>query len=1069
MKRILLLIAISLIIVKGMAQTGLGPIRGKIMEAGTLKGLPGAAVFVEEANLATITNATGEFALLFPEKGTYDIKVEYLGFTPQTISISYPMSDTLMVYLKEGGMELDDVEVFSTGYQKIPKERATGSFAFIDEELMERPVATGVLSRLADVTPGLIFNRTGPSSDALSIRGRSTIFASTAPLIVVDNFPYDGPIDNINPNDVETITVLRDAAAASIWGVRAGNGVIVITTKKGLPGTAPTVSFNSNVTFAERPDLFYTPQMSVGEFIDTEIMLFGNGYYTPIENSLQRLPLTPVIETLIAQRDGLIPAEEAEGRIDAMRGSDVRNDFSQHLYRKTVNQQYSLSVRGGGRYHSYNVSAGLDSNRESLVGRDNQRLTFSATQNWGLANDRLKMSLGFYYVRTHDNNQGLEYGQLRMSSNSVLYPYANFVDGQGNHLPVMKDFRQGFTESAVAAGLLDWRFFPLDEVTIGENYRKGEDLRFNAGLSYDLIQGLVMDFQYQHWSNTSENHNHRPQESFYTRSLINQFTEMRQDGQLIRNVPLGGILDRNNNATSADHLRAQLKYDMVSGNSEWNALAGAEIKSVQGSSFGTRYYGYNERIGTEIPVDYINLYPLYYAPVASMRIPAGNSIGGIWDRFISYYINSSYSYKRKYTLTASARKDQSNLLGVDANQKGVPLYSVGAGWILSEEKFYPYASQVPYLKIRSTFGYNGNIDRTLSALTTARRSGVSNISGLPMGQIVNPPNPELRWERIKILNFGVDFATEGDRFSGYFEYYVKNGIDLIGQIPFAPSTGITNFRGNAADTEAKGFDVSLSTRLIDRNFKWILNNFHSHIDEKVGEYELRAGAMQYLSQGAGTEHLTPMPFSGKPLYAIYSLPWGGLDPDSGDPMGILDGEPSKEYASIISSTGPDDLVFHGAARPTHFGSVRNDFRWKGWGLSVNTTYRLGYYYRRNSVRYGTVLTGQGGHGDFGLRWQNMGDELVTNVPSMPGTVNENRDNVYAYSSALVERGDHIRLQDIRISHTFSGGRFPFRRAELYGYANNIGLLWKASSDPLDPDFRTMRPLRSIAFGLRVDF
>lgn len=1045
---------------------------GEVRSSGTSELLLGAVLTINGENEHALTDKDGKFQLwLLP--GTHEVEVSYLGFLPMKQEVTVPFEGEFIIFLTDEGLEMEGVEVFSTGYQYIPKERATGSFAHLDREMIDRPVATDIFSRLSDVTPGLIFNRTGPPSDALSIRGRSSLFSSTSPLIVVDNFPYDGPIEGINPNDVESITILRDAAAASIWGVRAGNGVIVITTKKGKTDRTPQVSINTNLTVSQLPDLFYNPQMSVNDFVDMEQLLFDRGYYNSIENSPQNYPLTPVVETLVLQREGILSVQEAQNRISKFKTHDVRHDFEKYMYRPSINQQYSINVSGGAGLQNYYLSAGFDNNMESLVGQERQRFTFNGKQNLALLDDRLRIGVGLYYVKSHNNNQGLDYGELRMYTNSVLYPYARFADAAGAPLPITKDYRTGFIEKSFEAGLMDWKYFPLDEIRIGDNFRSGEDLRFNISSAYKLWEGLDAEVQYQYWSNNLHLYNHRPMDSYFARNLINQYTEISPTGQLKRNIPLGGVLNTHDTGVSSNHLRGQLRYAKSYVNGEMNVLTGGEIKSVESESFGTRYYGYNEAIGTDIPVDYVNLFPIFNFPASGMRIPFSNSINGAIDRFISYYANGSYTYKRKYTFSGSARKDQSNLFGVDTNQKGVPLYSIGGSWSFSEEGFYPFKSAIPYMRLRTTYGYNGNIDKNLSALTTARReSSVSNISGLPMGQIVNPPNPELRWEKIEITNLGLDFATKNDRLSGYLEFYLKNGLDLIGEIPYAPSTGIIQFRGNTADTRSKGFDLFISAKVLDKSIGWTVNTFHSHINEKVGAYELRGSILQYLSLGAGTEFFTPIPLEGRPLYAIYSFGWAGLDPTSGDPLGYLEGDPSNDYGAMLNAATPENLNFHGSARPTYFGSLRNDLKWKNFSLSMNVTYRLGYFYRRNSVYYSTVLTGQGGHADFASRWQSPGDELHTQVPSMPLMVNQNRDNLYNYSSILVEKGDHIRLQDIRLGYNLNRTNFPrlpFRQGEVYAYANNLGVLWKASNDPLDPDFRTVRALTSLAVGARFDF
>jgi hypothetical protein len=153
----------------------------------------------------------------------------------------------------------------------------------------------------------------------------------------------------------------------------------------------------------------------------------------------------------------------------------------------------------------------------------------------------------------------------------------------------------------------------------------------------------------------------------------------------------------------------------------------------------------------------------------------------------------------------------------------------------------------------------------------------------------------------------------------------------------------------------------------------------------------------------------------------------------------------------------------------HFGALRNDFTFKGWSLSFNIAYRMGYYYRRNSINYERVLRAEGGHGDFGLRWQNPGDELTTYIPSIPAGNNPNRDSFFLFSDVLVEKGDHIRWQDLRLSYSLVPKNSFFKNAEIFTYANNLGIVWKASKDPLDPDFRTVRPLTTLTLGLRMEF
>ncbi|WP_313262747.1 SusC/RagA family TonB-linked outer membrane protein, partial [Sphingobacterium multivorum] len=310
--------------------------------------LRGASVRVKGTEIAAMTDAEGRFSIA----GTADdvvLTVSYIGYQSREISAQ---GNDMIIRLTFLSSVIDEVSVVSTGYQTLPKERVTGSFVQLDNVILNRRVSTGILDRIEDIVPGLLFSKNNSNlnfysfQSPITIRGQSTIMGNANPLIVVDNFPYDGDINSINPNDVETITVLKDAAAASIWGSRAGNGVIVITTKKGALEQPVRVSFNSNITVGGKPDLFYQPQMTSADFIDVEKMLFSQGYYTPFETSGAGQALTPVVELLIAKRDKLISEQEADAAIESYKNYDTRNDLKKYALRNSLSQQYALSLSG---------------------------------------------------------------------------------------------------------------------------------------------------------------------------------------------------------------------------------------------------------------------------------------------------------------------------------------------------------------------------------------------------------------------------------------------------------------------------------------------------------------------------------------------------------------------------------------------------------------------------------------------------------------------------------------------------------------------------------------------------
>jgi outer membrane receptor protein involved in Fe transport len=498
-------------------------------------------------------------------------------------------------------------------------------------------------------------------------------------------------------------------------------------------------------------------------------------------------------------------------------------------------------------------------------------------------------------------------------------------------------------------------------------------------------------------------------------------------------------------------------------------MTGAEVRDIEGNARINWLYGYNPNLGAITPVDYLHAYPNYTTGFPT-QLPYQDSRTGSAESYVSYYATGSYLYRSRYMLSASARRDESNLFGVDANQKGVPLWSVGGAWELSKEKFYHW-QPLPFLRLRLTNGYNGNIDRDVSAYTTAIVSPGVNIYGNPYASIVNPPNPALRWERVHIWNAGLDFATKGNRLSGTIEYFIKSGLDLIGFSPVDPTTGVSTFEGNTANMINHGLDLTLQGNTQLGAVRWNSVLLFSFVRDKVTRYLAKPGAVANYIEGGNVGPVTE-----RPLYSVFALQWRGLDPMTGDPQGVLQGKTSKDYASILNSDTLRDMVYRGAVNPTVFGSWRNTFGWRQWELSFNVIYKLGYAFRRNSIFYYPVFAGTSkGHPDFEKRWQNPGDEKRTNVPSMIYRITDpTRDEFYQDAEVLVERADHVRLQDIQLGYTIQRQehpKLPVQAMKFYLYANNLGILWKANHAGIDPDYNQSMPPppRTLALGLKIDY
>jgi len=1047
-------------------------LHGKVIDGDSGKPLSGATITVND-HLQASSDSAGTFALKVNGKPIV-LAISFTSYQTIKIVLEKPSTSLITISLKPFTKNLQEV-IISTGYQTLPRDRATGSFALVDSTLFNRRVSSDVVSRLEGIVPGLLFNRNtfnaANGTTDISIRGTSTLFANSQPLIVVDGFPYDGDITDIDPNIVENISILKDAAAASIWGVKSGNGVIVITTKHGTRNKPLTINFNSNVTVGAKPDLYYGNNfLNSNDFINVEESLFKQGFY----NGTLATPyaeVSPVVELLANEQNGTISAANANAQINALRGIDVRNDLNQYFYRHSLDQQYALDLTGGSLNNDYFISGGYDNNRSNQLGNGTTRATLNST-------------LNFYPVKHLTITAGINYAQTLGTVNSPLaningggaysiYPYAQLVGSNGTALPIVRDYASAYTDTAGGGKFYDWKFRPLDELHNADNTTKSLDNRINLSAKYGFFSGFTAELRYEYENEKSSANNYYSDQTYYTRNLINQFTEIDGNGNLIYPVPQGGILQSSDNDLIAQRGRLQLNYNKnYSQNSNLSVIAGTELNQTITTGMAETVYGYNQSTLTDQNVDFVDYFPKN--PDGSYaQIPNSLGLSEYTDRYISYYSNAGYTLDGRFTFTASGRIDKSNLFGVNTNQKSVPLYSTGFAWDFSKESFY-HLDELPYAKLRVTYGYNGNVDNNVTALTTFQQISGAPYTGNPYAIIVNPGDPELRWERDRIINFGLDYGLKNNILTGSIEYYLKRGLDLFGDTPLAPSTGFTTFRGNTADIEGHGLDIVLNANIIrNQDFQWTSNFLLSYVLDKVTKYVAQLDVGSYLEFGSGNAG-TIYPLTNQPLYAIYSYKWGGLTHATGDPQGYLNGQLSTDYASIIANTTTNDMVYDGPSRPTTFGSFRNTFSYQRLSLSFNIIYKLNYYFRKSSIDYSALYNSWTGNSDFDKRWQKPGDELKTYVPSIPTLpLDPNRDIFYTYSSILVDNGDNIRLQDLDISYDLIDHRqkpgSAFSKLTVYSYINNIGILWRANHDGLDPDLYTgaLPVPRTIAFGIKA--
>lgn len=1041
-------------------------ITGVVVADSSFLPLSGANIQVKETNISTSTDNSGRFQIRIPQQGATLI-VSYVEYSTKNILVKQNAQFPLHVLLIKAPKEIEGVTIVSTGYESLPKERATGSFAQIDNKLLNQQVGLNIIDRLRGVASGVLFDQKndGPS---FTIRGLSTINGPKEPLIILDNYPYEGNINNINPNDIDNITILKDAAAASIWGTRAGNGVVVITTKKGRFKQPLKVEFNANYIVAQKPDLFSLPQMSSADYIEVEEMLFNNGFFNSQINSPYYSALTPAVEIFLKKQQGLISDHEATAQLNSLKNIDTRDEYNKYFYRNAVNQQYALSLRGGSENIAYLISGGYDksiSNLDASYQRINLR-----SENIYKPAKALQISFGLLYTNTSGKSGKPGYGDISIGSRSV--PYLSFGDANGNPLSIPKTYRESFTDTAGSGQLLDWKYYPLEDYKYNTGNTQLSDFLGKIGLSYKLMPGLDIDIKYQYQKQQAASTTLAGLQSYYTRDLINKYTELDYaTGEIKYGFPLGGIFGKSISTIESQNIRGQVNFNKKFGKHEITALIGSEIRQTKINTDNLSAFGYDPDLLITGIIDATNPHLNFVTGSYDYLNAGGVSFSAKNNRFVSLFGNAAYIFRKKYILNGSIRKDASNLFGKATNDKWTPLWSMGAGWNISNEHFYK-SNLLPELKLRVTYGYSGNVDQSKSAVTVMRYSGNASYTNLPYGTITQYKNSELRWELVAMFNVGLDFCVKNNIINGSLEYYYKKGLDLFGPSPidYTAGLGYSTIIKNVANMKSNGFDLSLTSNNFKLGaFHWTSSLLFNYNIAKTDKYYLEPGISSGSFVNFGSS-ITPIP--GQPLYTIISYQSGGLNMQ-GNPQGYINKQLSTDYYSIANDTSRQNLSYSGSAVPKCFGSLINNFSWRGIEISVNISYKMGYFFRRSFLSYDLLFRSGVGHREYQDRWKVPGDELFTNVPAMIYPNDPQRDIFYSLSEFTVEKGDHIRLQYINVTYNLPDRimqKTLFRSLQLYVNASNLGIIWRANKKEIDPDFINGLSLpKTYAVGIRTNF
>lgn len=678
--------------------------------------LIGVTVKDIESGAATVTNLEGEFSLpLGSSSAAPALQFSYIGKTDMTLKAN--TQKRMNVIMEDDDHVLDDVVV--TGYQTLSKERVTGSFDKVGQDVLANRPTSDLSSALQGVVAGMQATENEDGSVDFLIRGTSSLYASTSPLIVVDGFPIEGTFSSINPNDVESVTVLKDAAAASIWGARSANGVIVVTTKKGQKGKLK-VDVQGFLKINTRQNLDYVlSQADSRTTVDYELQAIEKGWslgdFTPSLYNLSS-PMSLVHNYYYANKYYGMSDEEMSQNLDRLRNTSNRSQIKKYLMQTQALQQYNVSLSAGSDKYDTYASLMYEKNAEQTVRRGYERYMLNFNNSYRF-NSWLTGTLSGTFQRKTQDNSGCTISDL-----ASLSPYELLLNEDGSYASQINSWNTLIMDNAQLKSLpyADYSYNLLQEVRSRDYKTTTTRYRINLGLNAKIWRNLVFDTKFQYERNETDTRNYDSEETNYVRQLVNYYTSYDLSNDVLKTqyIPSGGIIRSSKSHNQNYVWRNQLSYsETFAGRHDVTALAGMEMSEYKTSSTTYPYVlGYDPDTNTSKAAFYgsqtsaacIDGYPDYYGTLSSM---VKTSFSDRVDKYLSFFGNLAYVYDGRYGASFSIRSDGSNYVTEDKSLRWSPMWSVGGRWNITSEKFMESTKGwLDRLTLRATYGINGNAE-----------------------------------------------------------------------------------------------------------------------------------------------------------------------------------------------------------------------------------------------------------------------------------------------------------------------------------------------------------------------
>lgn len=1027
--------------------------------------LPGVSVFTQDMALGASTDIDGRFSFKAVPHGSL-LQFTSVGMKPHFVV--YEGQPSLQVVMHEDVAQLEQVVV--TGFQTISRERSTGSASIVGKEYLDKIQAPTLSSKLEGSTPGLM-----SYNGSTSIRGISSFAVSSTPLLVLDGQPVTGlSIDEINPDDIESVTVLKDAAATSLYGVRASNGVIVVTTKRGTTKKA-SIGISAGFYLKPLPSLSYQHYASTSDIIDYEIDYMTNhpnyvaspaGYFDNMNDFTHPQYMSQVKRLYYEMSKGNLSQSEVDKQVNALRRNDYRKEYRDRLQQMKFTQDYNLTISKGGDASNLFFSARYENYGSYHKNDRSDRLSFYLKE---------ELSLTDWFKLTMGGNVGIgnsKTGQAGYQGPLSAMPYDTLTNPDGSYAyqyPINYDLSQ---QVAQTEGLHALGYNAIEEDT--KNMLKTNDQYWKlfTHADFKLMRGLNLGVKFQYESRANDQEQYDEADSYMMRHMVNQFASTQPDG-FKYNIPDGGHMSEGHARWTHLNLRAQFDYKTtIADKHDITALLGGEIREDKYRYTAGERFGYDEDKLTYQYVDWASLNTNGVIGQLSSNAQKRSELLSVSDthhRYVSAYFNAGYTYDSRYSVNASVRVEQADLFGTDPKYRYRPLWSVGASWNLTHEEFMKDLDPVDMLKLRVTYGITGNVDQSSSPYLRGAyfNSPYTNAS---LTDIMTPPNKFLRWEKTGTFNFGVDFMLL-KKLSGTLDVYVRKSSDLLANKSLDPSTGFETARVNNGAMKNKGVELSLTYEWL-RNKDWQLTTTltAAHNQNEITEVGYTpTDALDMM------RHPTSYYLKGDSYNSLYAYRYAGLT-DTGDPS-VYDAD--GNVVSIQPVRDIEALVCSGQLDPKWNGSLDINLSWKQLSLFTKIVYYTGHSLRADATTlYSGINSPYGGiHEDIANRWTPGNTD--TDIPSMNKYgLEQDRAYHWKYADYHVSSASFLKVRNIGLAYSLpkqwmqkSGLKAVSLRAQV-----NNPLYWAANSHDIDPEAfnansatRNSAMMPSYIFGVNINF